>query len=138
MSTILNVYIASTRHGNETMEPRSILGETQPRHVAMLRYDIAFHDPANINRVVFPVFNSKNGHTSKAITVAKWLSHGVMLKEEKEQGGEYIPNLMEWITYRHPEDADKRPDYTRLVPVTMREYLEHYKDINLRLANLHR
>jgi len=131
---LITVYKIIPRHGKDDgVGPREELGEKLPRHADMLRYDLAFYDPANISRVVFPVFDGKNGRSTTSITHARWQSWSFQITPENEREQQYIENLNEWITYRH-----LAPGSQELVPVTLAEYLAQHKDTRLKLAKRHR
>ena len=62
------------------------LGEEAPRHADMLRYDLAFCDPAHPDLVVFPIFNSKDRRTSQNITEGGWDTTATVLTVEDTAG----------------------------------------------------
>lgn len=131
---LITVYKIISRHAPE-------LGETQPRHADCLRYDLAFHDPADMSRVIFPVFTGRDGNTTRDITWGRWQAYG--FKVEQELAGrdtQFLEGLDAWITYRHvnQDDPDKQTDYSTLEPVTMKDYLAARRNPKMKLANRHR
>jgi hypothetical protein len=54
--------------GRRELAPAKEFGEQVPYHADMLRYDLAFHDPTDLSRVVFPVFTGRDGSTLRKIT----------------------------------------------------------------------
>lgn len=117
------------QYGSPVGPPRAEFGEKQPAHADCLRYDLAFHKPDDLSFVVFPVFKSaKYGNTSKVIRLEKWRSHGILLEPvpySDPEGGDVADwNVANWITYRHPSNADGIADYTKLEPVTMAEFMK--------------
>jgi len=110
-------------HFNRPVEIRPALGETEPLHADMLRYDTAFHSPDAPSLVIFPRFKHKrHGIMPDKITERRWRSFSCTLEE--------IPNaeavnVDDWIGYVH--DA---PTY-KLRRVTLREYLAENADVTI-------
>lgn len=89
-------YCAFERDGKTPIRIRHF--ENAPRHIDMLRYDLAFCDPTDCSLIVFPIFKDRDGKTSQNITYGRWDSFSVKLLEyEKDTWGP----LGEWVTYRH-------------------------------------
>jgi hypothetical protein len=93
-------------------------GETVPRHADLLRSDLAFCDPAEIAKVVFPVFKGKNGRTSPQITRARWTSCDLLVERYDKD----VLHFGDWTTYRYEDGDSTRP----LVPVTLSQYLAQH------------
>jgi hypothetical protein len=108
---------------------RPEFGETLPQHSDMLRYDVAFANPKQIDLVVFPVFRGKAGRGPLKITHDRWTSFGLRVEDSNEGRDDHVwdavENIGSWITYRHEnENALKE-----LVPVSLDEWLkQHPKD----------
>lgn len=104
-------------HFGEPSLARPELGETLAPHADMLRYDLGFHDPAQPDRIVLPVFGSKHGRTNMQITEGRWRSFSCKLTPCDE---EYVPSseLMGWITYK---------DEFNKTPVTMADFMKLHK-----------
>jgi len=85
------------RNGKTPVRVRSFESET--RIADMLRYDLAFCDPEDVSRVIFPVFKHRtDGRTSQQITLGRWDSFSTMLQE-------FIPDVNgrfgSWFTFVH-------------------------------------
>lgn len=117
--------------GEPVTGPRPELGEKLPIHADSLRYDLGFHKPNDPSLVIFPVFTGKAGKTPHVINHAKWRSHSIMLYETHES----LSFFDDWITYRHPLNQQGQPQYTQLVPVTLKQFIEEHK---MKLTNKHR
>ena len=110
------IYRITERDGTRIMlHPE--FGDKEPEHVDMLRYDLAFCDPQDIARVVFPIFNSrKAGRTTSKITIDRWRSFGLLVETIEKD----VVDPGKWTTYRHENGDPLRP----LVPQTLDEYLK--------------
>jgi hypothetical protein len=89
-----------------------------PRHSDMLRHDLAFCDPEDVSKVLFPVFSGKAGRTSPHITRARWRSCGLHL----ERFDKAFVQPLAWVTYRHEGENPRRP----LAPVSLAEWLAQH------------
>ena len=108
----MRIWNCTYRGGSVDPNPR--LQETLPRHADMLRYDCAFRDPADVGRVILPIFQVRGlGTTSGHITWDRWRSFGLALVAS----GEEATGIEDWITYVHVP-----PDYSTLVKKTFREW----------------
>lgn len=119
-----------TRHG-QPVRVRDECKEEQPEHADMLRYDLAFCNPTIPYLVILPVFTSKHGNTSKAITLGRWQSFGMKLhllgQRSEEQFDVMNTNLDQWTTYVHPRNDSGMVDYTRLAARTLAEHMAQEK-----------
>jgi hypothetical protein len=90
-------------------------GETMPRHAEMLCQDLAFCDPTEVSKVLFPVFSGESGRTSPKITRNRWKSFGLLV--ERYDRDFVRPGT--WTTYRHLGEG-------RLTLVTLDEWLTQH------------
>lgn len=104
-----------TSFGKPVGPPSDRLGEKLPRHADMLRYDRAFHNPADPSEIIFPRFK---GYSASRITYDRWRSF--IMKVEPARA--VVENADEWITYVHSPGA-----FTELKPKTLREFMQENK-----------
>lgn len=115
MEALVNLYRIT--HFGKPVQARPELGEVEPPHADMLRYDLAFANPAQVDQVIFPIFSSrKRGRTTERITVARWLSWSMKTMWEGD-GKTFVQGLENWFTYRHTNVPGE------LVRQTLGEYL---------------
>jgi len=99
---------------NEPMQPIKLREwDSQVQHADMLRYDLAFHNPDVISEVIFPIFNTPNGRTSRNITVGRWDSYGMHVG-----AASFVESVGNWITFRHTEN------YQELKPETLDQFMQ--------------
>jgi hypothetical protein len=112
------------------VRPRPELNEDRPHHADSLRYDLAFHSPADTSLVIFPWFKHKtDGSYPFAITVARWHSYGIVLRAVANHHTRlYIDQhpVGDWITYQHPDGNHG------LEPTTMDDWLRVHPGVSLR------
>ena len=110
-SQLQEVWIAKSFGRSIALRPE--LQETIPQHADMLRYDTAFHDPADPSRVIFPRFKSVGGNIGGIPTSARWASFMISLTATNQ----FTDDFAKWITYRHTRDHE-------LTPVTLEDYMK--------------
>ena len=98
-------------------------GDILPRHADCLRHDLGFCNPAEIAKVVFPVFKGKNGRTSPQITRALWTSCDLLVERYDKD----VLHFGDWTTYRYEDGDSTRP----LVPVTLAQHLAQHPGENV-------
>jgi len=115
----MRIWNCTYRGGSVDPNPR--LQETLPRHADMLRYDGAFCDPADMSRVILPIFQIRGlGTTPGHITWDRWKSFGLLLIPTEEQLSS--ESIVDWFTYvRVP------PDCSTLVKETFKEWCARHK-----------
>lgn len=89
-----------------------------PPNADMLRYDLAFCNPEAPDEVIFPVFKTSQGHTTRSITLDRWRSFGLSLDRS---GMHAMDNdLKQWVTYITDTSGD-------LLPVKLGDWIERHK-----------
>lgn len=76
---------------------------TLPQIQDMLRYDKAFVNPDDITLVAFPTFGSSDGDFGGRVTLDRWRSFGVLVKEIND--GHQAQLQDHWITFKGSELA---------------------------------
>jgi len=93
----------------------------EPSHADMLRYDGAFCNAADLSMVVFPIWNTPHGKSSRSITLGRWQSFSMKLEEV-----EAVAKIGDdWFTY-----VATGPNY-KLVRMTMGEYFKQHPKYKL-------
>jgi len=91
-------------------------GESVPVHADCLCHDCGFCNPAEIGKVVFPVFKRKAGRTSPHIARGRWTSANLLVERYDRD----FVRPLGWVTYRHRDEDATKP----LVAVTLGEWLD--------------
>lgn len=110
----------------KSIKVKSEIGEKEPSHIDMLRYDLAFMNPRDPSFVVFPIFKFPCGRTSRSITWDRWRSFSCTVNEVPDGALEF-GSYGDWVTYRYPQGNDMAP----LIPLTLNAYLAENKSAKI-------
>ena len=110
----------SDKNSRQTYRP-----ETPESIEDMLRYDSAFWNP---NCPASVLFVHLAGGPQGTVTHDRWLSFGIRLESSERGKHDILENVLpeaeDWVTFQHPYRVSGGPDYSKLVPVTLKEFLE--------------
>jgi hypothetical protein len=109
----------------EPVAIRPEMQETEPAHADMLRYDLAFCNPADPSMIVFPQFKTRQGKLGGKVTIGRWDSFCMRLAIIPEEAMGGAPDISEWFTYEHSATGHG------LHRVTFAEYVQAHRDYRL-------